>query len=97
MLQQTPSVQKPLAHWFLAVQAAPAGRFTWQALLSQKKPFWHSPSTLHTEAHEPFTHRFPPVHILVAPAWHTPAVVQVLAPVSVEPVQLPARHWVPGG
>src|SRR6185436_3025698 len=37
---------------------------------------------------------WPPGHILVAPAWQAPVAVQVLASVSVEPVQLPGLHTV---
>jgi hypothetical protein len=36
--QQTPSTQYPLAHWEVAVQAAPATRLERQAPLSQKNP-----------------------------------------------------------
>ena len=37
LVQQTPSAQKPLVHWSVAVQACPFGRFPAQA------PLWHSP------------------------------------------------------
>jgi hypothetical protein len=95
-LQQVPSTQKPLEHWLVAAQGSPVGRLTWQVLLpSQKNPFWHSPSTLHIDAHEPLMQVWPPGHILVAPVWQVPAAVQVLASVSIEPVQLPGLHCTP--
>src|SRR4051794_61913 len=98
MLQQTPSTQKVLAHWLAAVQALPAVRLTWQVLLaSQKKPFWHSPSPLHIDEQEPLLQVWPPVHIVVGPGWQVLAALQVLAPVSVEPVQLPAAQTIPTG
>jgi hypothetical protein len=36
-LQQTPSTQKPLAHWVAAVQAWPSARFGTQLEAEQKK------------------------------------------------------------
>jgi hypothetical protein len=95
-LQQTPSVHRPLAHWNVMVQAAPGVRFRVQRVPSQKNPVWQSVWLVQVPA------QLPPVHMFGAqlrdvPARQVPLPSQVLAAVSVPPVQPPAAHSVAAG
>ena len=88
LVQQTPSAQKPLVHWSVAVQACPFGRFPAQA------PLWHSPLTqsasaaqvdaLHVVADPQAT---PPGQPLAAGVEQAPAPLQVPTGVSWPPLQ----------
>ena len=88
LVQQTPSAQKPLVHWSVAVQACPFGRFPAQT------PLWHSPlrqsasaaqvDALHVVADAQAT---PPGQPLGAGVEQAPAPLQVPTGVSWPPLQ----------
>jgi hypothetical protein len=94
VLQQTPSVQLPLAHSKAMAQAWPGMRWVRQALPSQKKPAWQSVCFAQLDAHEPFMQTFGE-QLTVAPGTHAPLPLQVLAALCLSPVQLPGAHSFP--
>jgi hypothetical protein len=89
--QQTPSTQKPLAHWLAAPQAAPG------ASLGTQAPAWHqAPAAQASSARHAVLHAVGP-QAKRSQAWvwgggQAPAPSQEAADVAVPPVQEAARH-----
>jgi hypothetical protein len=96
MLQQTPSVQKPLPHWAARAQGPPCSRALRQVPLSHHRPIGQSASTAHGGAQASPMHSAG-AQLLIAPATQPPLPSHRLAARSVATSQLPTEHTEPAG
>jgi hypothetical protein len=97
VLQQTPSTQNPLEHWFCPPHVAPSACFTTQIVPVHHSPLTHCASLEHDarQACAPQTYG---VHAAVPPPWlQLPAPSHVFAAVCAPLAQVAAAHAVPAG
>ena len=99
-LQQTPSVQKPVAHWFPPLQATPPPSLGVQAPPEQKALSMQSVSTLQLVWQAVAPHRYWP-QLMVVAAGQLPAPEQKEASVPVAAAEVPLHegplHWTVAG
>jgi hypothetical protein len=88
--QQTPSTQKPDAHWFPAEHERPAAARTWHVPPSQNPAASHSASTAHVNEHPAIA-----VHVPGAHAVPARSVRQAPSPSQVRPLAVPASQSTP--
>jgi hypothetical protein len=94
LLQQTPWAQWLLMQSDALLQVVPRARLGRHELASQKNPARHWASLLQAVPHDPFW-QVCGAQLRVPPALQVPKPSQVLAAVSVEPLQLPGAHSLP--
>jgi hypothetical protein len=95
--QQTPSAQKPLAHWGLAVQAVPGAclpqRLSWQGV-----PGAHWVASVQELKQSPVAGlQAKGAQARRAPGWHAPAPSQIPEAMAAPGVQLAGLQIVPAG
>ena len=94
VLQQTPSTQRPAAHWLSALQAAPIPPALWQAPLAlQKLPDAQSDPLVQLVLHPLLVQAYVPQLIGACAGQVVLAAEQNDAGVKDDPLQLAGAHW----